>query len=58
MKNINKKNYSKPVINRINIDNTAAIQMMSEGSVPDDPPWVKNDKVSNTQKDPYKGISA
>ncbi len=50
MKN-KQKTYSKPQIKKIKIDNIAAIQMMSEGEIPDNPPWVKNNVETNN---PYK----
>jgi len=45
-----KKIYQKPKMNAIKIDNDISVSLMSEGTIPDNPPWVYKEHKNN----PYK----
>jgi len=50
MKSI-KKPYQKPVIKKLRIDKEISLQLMSENTIPDAPPWAQN---TNRVDNPYK----
>ncbi len=58
MRNIHKKPYQKPEILKINIDNKASIQMLSENGIPDSPPWDSGSINISKKNEPFKTYKA
>lgn len=53
LKSLIKRNYTKPQIKKICIDNEISLVMMSEGTIPTGPPWDRG-SIYHTKQDPYK----
>ena len=54
-KEILKKDYTKPSLCRIALDNQVSLYLMSEGGIPDPPPW---ETKAESHTDPYKSNEA
>lgn len=52
MRKIKKNPYIKPKSTKINVDNSVSIHMISEGTIPDNPPWAM--KNTGTPENPFK----